>query len=420
MLAADIVAGLFGLEIFAVEADQLSLVLGRGVPVLFRTTEEDSWRILWWMAPDADAAIWLDYDLWREGDDDLNEPQLALSQPSDVDSTWALRLAKLSRLGSISLLQEDLARDVGWAIILAPAEDSDRWNELLPSGSATAHQLSMVSSIRRALDHGAKSKALAMVEDLGEGSAKQEILALAALDPRIDQALPEPDRGSADAAAAALLTEDALASASPWLLNQLWDLGPSNRDLECRWKATILAELEKVSRSPQRVRWARLATAIENERHDEAAEVALAVARAAAWDTSVALDVLGYLTSLPGAGTHPSVREAIAALTDHLDPFVDDPEVEMPIHRSTTAAYCAARAVLSARPDDQIRWWKRAVGLDPKQWAFRSRLADALEANGDRDEATRARVTVRSSDPAPRCRNTIEPEPATELEERAS
>lgn len=419
---AEVTAGLFDLEVLIVEPDQYRTVLAEGLPVLFARSNHGGWRLIWWVAPAADSAIFLDYSLWDEGDDQLQASQLSLT-PTASPTTYPIRRAKMSRLTAFSSLEEGASFDPGWSLVLVPREESQKWQNLLSRGEEDTRQMSLLSELRQALRSEAYSYVKERLPALTDGQQKREIETVVALQKKRDRMFPsvssamelalEEDAGDfrleawnqARAAVDAWVREGNWDGATPWYLGQLYYLKYTDPSYGCIWQSRILDRRQEINPDSGHLRQNRFELAVVENRHDDAADIALSLARSQKWADVTLLNLLGHLASLPEAGRNEKTRQALRTLSQKLPFIIFEAD---PMLRSANSAYWAARAALAEEVNDRVSAWERAVNLDPNRWRYRARWAEALEEADQKEKAVKQRRLVLASAPAPRCESEAE------------
>lgn len=401
-----------GCEAYAAPAARIGDLLTRGRPVLFRDPLRRQWGLVIWRAPGADAVVWLDYTRWdTERDRPLTRRELRQLLRGDdrLDPGRGAVYAEVRALGSESLLRSRLARDGEWVAVLVPAPEGGRGHAPDGTDVPKGDLLVRIWDVRHRIESGAYRLAADLAARLPPGPATGEILEIGNAGDRGREA-PLPGRVQPAASAASAdhrLTPAAVGRLSPWALRQVVDLGERFAGLACEVR---LAALERLVRdlpdnAPllEKLLDQALATRVE----PVIVRTAIDMTRARSFEQPAVLRALEVVAPL--AGDRPEAKAAVAELVRRL-PRVSASDEEsshnegVPVRaRMAMAPYCAARAALADRPREASRWWGRAVEIDPLRAAYRIRLAEALEATGDKDEATRQRRAAHDLEEIPSC-----------------
>ena len=386
--AAETVAGLFELEVLGVQPTQYESVLSSGLPILASRADEN-WQVVWWMDPEANSMITLNYDLWDFEDSELNSSRLSL-EISKEESNTLLRLAKLSRPSVLPAPEGVL-----WtAIVLVPKTQAAEWHRRLPKGRSIAEQHAIRTHLAVAFNRGASRYVRSRLDTLENPAARQEFESLLALaEKQTTDSYPEQLK-----AALSLLFENR--ATSSWYVTRLQDFSQNNQAVDCDSKSRLLDARQVFEPDDDGIRSLRLSLALARGSHDEAADLALSLVRSKSWDSETTLKVLQALSVVPNVGDHPRTRDAISTLADSLWPILLDSD---PMRLSAHPAYWASLAALDEDPSERTKRWSRAVELAPNDWKLRARFADSLEVSGDPLGAERHRRTVLARAPAPRC-----------------
>lgn len=383
-----VVADLAGARAVAFPWSAHGQVLAAGVPVLVRVPPFGHWILVFWSAPGADAVIALDYSFWGLGEkEDLDEEEVArlLVGGEGPESRAARAQARVGVLLPASWLGSLVGRDgdLGMAFALVSAKSP----QVLPD---VPDDLITLELARREMERRAFVRGLALAAQLPPGPARDELLAFAWLDPdgRARLAGEEP----AAAAAAHRLARGGIASASPWLIEQLVSRTWDEREPLCALREPALRASLALRPEESWHVFTLEEKAAASGRPAEAVALALRSAAAHGWASSYVLEALEPLALMPGAGSDPAVRRGMEQLLDRVGLFVESrSKASKHTPRSAHPEYWAARAALARDPDGAAEGWRRAVELKPKDASYRLRLAEALDKAGRRAEAREAR-----------------------------
>ncbi|HEU4402349.1 MAG TPA: hypothetical protein VFT43_09605, partial [Candidatus Polarisedimenticolia bacterium] len=409
---------LLGAEPLVVASDRIEEMLGQGRPVLFRDPVRRSWGVVVWAAPKSDAVLWLDYGRWdRDRERPLSQAEVrqlvSSAEPAEQDRGRVR--AEVSRLGSMSLLRASLAVDGDWAVAVVPRARDGTFTA--PPGAAThGDALALLWQARHAVEKRAYLLGTRLAGRLAAGRPRDEILAIGALGLR-SLGPPDPARRpspDADRAAAGLLRPGGLEGLSPWALREIDEMAARLPAVSCESHREALERLRAWDPDDAGILERLLARAPIEGSGEETVRLALDMTRAKSFSPDSILWALRVIAlSKPET---PAARGALVALIRHIPILVPDAK-GMPGSRANLAPYCAARAALSAGPREAVAWWRRATEIDPKNFPYQRRLAEALAAAGETAEAATARARQQELAGVERCGGGPDEEGATGEEE---
>ena len=401
-----------GCEAFAAPAGRMGDLLAQGRPVLFRDPLRRKWGLVIWRAPGADAIVWLDYTRWdteRERPLTRRELRQLLRGDDRLDPGRGAVYAEVRALGSESLLRSRLARDGEWVAVLAPAAEGGRPSA--PDGTDVpgGDLLVRIWEGRHRVESGAYRFASDLAARLPPGPASGEILEIGHAGEQGREA-PLPGRvlpGVSSASAGRRLSPAAIERLSPWALRQVVDLGERLSSLACEVRQAALERLVRDLPDNAPLLEKLLDQTVATGGESVIVRTAIDLARARSFAQPAVLRALEV--TAPLAADRPEAKAAVAELLRRL-PRASAVDQEsghadtVPVRPwKSMAPYCAARAALADRPREAARWWRRAVEIDPLRVAYRIRLAESLEATGDKDEAARHRRAARDLEEVPAC-----------------
>jgi hypothetical protein len=407
MLQLRLVAGLFGCRVLAIPFERHLEVLESGHPVLFFSDASYSWKLLHWSAPGADAVQWLDYSHWGDTGERLDRASSRdlLGVVADAGARDLRILAAVGRLGAQSRLSQRLERKGGWVFVLVDSASEESWLERFPGAASRARHLADVEAARGLFDQRAFSYALRVAAELPAGSSRNELLAASWLDSESRGHIGSDLEAEARAAAYSQLEAGRVRSSSGWFLEHLRSL--SEGELGCRYRREALDEMLEIRPWSSALIAERLTLAVSEGDPARAATLALDLAREGEWSSVSVLTALGELAPLAGVGESPEGRAALETLTARV-PLLAETADGSVRRRTNLASYCAGRAALIRDIAESTEWWRCAVEHEPLQASFRSRLADALERNGEAWAAARELEQSELLTPARSCETPID------------
>jgi hypothetical protein len=381
-------ARLLGAEALAVPAERALDLLRSGRPLLFRDPVRGRWGVLEAIETATGATLWLDFRRWdRERERPLTRAE-ARQIVTGAEAT-GLRAgeveAEVRRLGVLSLLRESLALDGGWLAVLVPRAPDGAFPVPPGASAAASDRLARLWEARHLVDRGAWLAGARRATGLARGPAREEVLALCGLGLRLPEAEDREGPPGALAATAPLLLPARLEHLSPWALRGIDSLAGRLPEIACGVRRAALEALLRLEPDEPRVLRALLDRSTAEGRAAETAALALSLARAESFDRSSVLE--GLQAVAPLAAGSPDARAALGVLLRHLPWPTPAAASETPQARAALAPYCAARAVLAARPEQAIGWWRRAVEIDPGRATYLHALEALLRQAGRPEEA---------------------------------
>ena len=400
-----------GCEAFVAPAATMGDLLARGRPVLFRDPLRRQWGVVIWRAPGADAVVWLDYTRWdseRERPLTRREVRQLLRGDDRLDPGRGEVFAEVRALESESLLRARLASDGEWIATVVPAPDGGRVPAPEGSDPSRGDLLVRIWEGRHRIESGAYRVAAGLAARLPPGAASAEILEIGRAGDESREA-PLPGRASVGRTSMAgpRLTPAAVGRLSPWALRQVIDLGERFSSLACEVRQEALERLVRDLPDDAPLLEKLLDQTLASGGDEAIVRTAIDLARARSFDQRSVLRALEVMAPL--AAGRPEAKAAVAELLRRLPrasgPRDDSgPGDSVPLRPwKSMAPYCAARAALADSPREAMRWWRRAVEIDPLRAAYRIRLAESLESTDDKDEAARQRRAARDLEEVPSC-----------------
>ena len=401
-----------GCEAFVAPAAKMADLLARGRPVLFRDPLRRKWGVVIWRAPGADAVVWLDYTRWdaeRERPLTRREVRQLLRGDDRLDPGRGEVFAEVRALESESLLRARLAGDGEWIAAIVPAPDGGRGPAPEGSDPIQGDLLVRIWEGRHRIESGAYRLAGDLAGRLPPGAASAEILEIGRAGDESREA-PLPGRAipaGRTSMAGPRLTPAAVERLSPWALRQVIDLGETFSGLACEVRQAALERLVRDLPDDAPLLEKLLDQTLASGGEPAIVRTAIDLARARSFDQRSVLRALEVVAPL--AAGRPEAKTAVAELLRRL-PHASGPRDDsgpgdsVPLRPwKSMAPYCAARAALADSPREAVRWWRRAVEIDPLRAAYRIRLAELLESTGDKDEAARQRRAARDLEEVPSC-----------------
>lgn len=390
-----------GCEVFAAPAEAAGELLAQGRPVLFRDPYAQQWGVIIWRAPGADAVVWLDYKRWdteRERPLSPTELRQLLHGDDRLDPGRGAVYAEVRALESESLLRQRLARDGGWVAIVVAVPEGGAAQPPHGVDVAMGERLVRLWEGRHLAESGAFLMAASLGVTMPAGPASREIRWVAEAGDE-GRRTPLPDRvqpaASARAATGDRITPAVIDQLSPWGLRQVVSLGERVPSLACDMRRLALENLLRGLPDQAELLEKLLNQTLAGGGGPAVVRTAMEMARARSFDQWGVLRALEV--TAPLAGASPEAKTALATLLRRLSRVTggraygrNGPTFPFRSRRSM-APYCAARAALGEDPRGTSRWWGRAVELDPLRSAYRLRLAESLDALGEKDEADRQR-----------------------------
>jgi hypothetical protein len=306
--------------------------------------------------------------------------------------------AEVRALGSESVLRDRLGRDGGWVAVVVAAPEGGAAHAPDGVDVAMGERLVRLWEGRHTAESGAFFAAAGLAAGLPPGPASREIRWIAEAGDEGRQT-PLPDRASSatstPAAGGDRITPAVIGQLSPWALWQVVRLGERIPSLACDIRRLALENLLRDLPDRADLLEQLLDQALAGGGGSAVVRTATEMARARSFDQWGVLRALEV--TAPLAGDSPEAKPALVALLGRLPRMTGNrthggngPTFPFRSLRSM-APYCAAQAGLAATPREARRWWGRAVELDPLRATYRQRLAESLEAVGEKDEADRQR-----------------------------